>query len=92
MLPAVLRHNAAACPAGERAVSAALGCPDLPAADAVGGLIAALGLPRTLADIGIEATAFQTIAEQTLLERWAGTNPVPLRSVEDVVAVLQRAL
>jgi maleylacetate reductase len=91
MLPAVLRHNQAACPEAERAVSAALGRPDLPAADAVAGLVADLGLPGRLAEVGITEADFPTIAAQTLLERWATTNPVPLRSESDVLAVLRRA-
>ena len=92
MLPAVLRHNSAFTAAGHEAVGAALGRPGVPAADAVGDLVAALGLPRRLGDIGICEADFATIASQTLHERWAATNPVPLTSEADVVAVLRQAL
>src|SRR5437016_2086104 len=53
MLPHVLRFNHPVDAARQAQVSAALGKPDEPAADAVAALIADLGLPSRLRDVGV---------------------------------------
>ena len=53
MLPHVLRFNQQVNADKQARVSDALGHPDEPAADAVGALIAGLGLPTRLRDVGV---------------------------------------
>jgi maleylacetate reductase len=75
MLPHVLRFNAAVNPERQAIVSAALGRPDEPAADAVAGLIAALGLPSRLRDVGVREDQLDPIAEGSMHDRWVHKNP-----------------
>ena len=56
-------------------VSEALGRPGMPAADAVAELIADLGLPGTLRDVGVKAEQLDRIAEESMHDRWVHTNP-----------------
>ncbi|KAI0030455.1 putative Fe-containing alcohol dehydrogenase [Vararia minispora EC-137] len=48
-----------------------------------------LGLPTTLKEVGVEGPRVQKLAEYSLLDPWARTNPVPLKSQEQVLEVLQ---
>ena len=57
------------------AVSEALGRPGVPAADAVAQLIAGLGLPARLRDVGVKEEQFDRIAELSMHDRWIHTNP-----------------
>lgn len=91
MLPAVLRHHAAASEAGQRAVVEAMAGDRGTAAETIGALVRALGLPTSLAEVGVRETQFPVVARQTLMERWAGTNPLPLRTEDDVIEVLRLA-
>jgi maleylacetate reductase len=75
MLPHVLRWNDAVNAARQAWVSEALGRPGVPAADAVAGLIAALGLPARLRDVGVRADQLDEIAEGSMHDRWIHTNP-----------------
>src|SRR5262249_38176342 len=75
MLPHVLRFNHAVNPDRQAVVSAALGYPNQPAADLVGGLIASLGLPAGLRDVGVEPDQLDSIAELSMHDRWIHTNP-----------------
>ena len=84
MLPHVLSFNAPVN--GERQVwvSEALGRPDISAADAVAELIAGLGLPNRLRDLGVRKDQLDRIAEQSMHDRWVHTNP---RKIEGPVAI-----
>ena len=75
MLPHVLRYNASVNAETQARVSAALGRPGEPAADAVAGLIASLGLPSRLRDVGVEPEQLDRIAEGSMHDRWVHTNP-----------------
>jgi maleylacetate reductase len=61
------------------------------AAEVVGALISALGLPRTLRDVGVGPERFREIAEHSMHDRWIHTNPRPITGPEDVLAILQMA-
>jgi alcohol dehydrogenase class IV len=52
-------------------------------------LIRALGLPRTLKEVNVGREAFDIVAENTLADMWAKTNPVPLLRKEDVLEILE---
>ena len=58
-------------------------------ADILTILIRTLELPRSLKDVGIGRDAFNTLAENTLSDMWAKTNPVPLVKKEDVLEILE---
>jgi len=91
MAATVQRWNAGQpCPAQAR-VAAALGDPDAPLGDLIDAFVGALGLPRSLADVGIGADAYARLAELTLADIWGGTNVRPLRGADDVVAILEQA-
>jgi maleylacetate reductase len=75
MLPHVLRFNETVNAARQAWVSEALGCPGQSAADAVAALIARLGLPRTLRDVGVRSDQLDRIASGAMHDRWVHTNP-----------------
>lgn len=57
--------------------------------DILDALIKALELPRTLKELNIGRDVFDVIAENTLSDMWAKTNPVPLVRKEDVLEILE---
>jgi maleylacetate reductase len=75
MLPHVLRFNHPVTGEKQARVSEALGHTDDPAADVVAALIAGLGLPTRLRDVGVEPEQLDRIAEQSMHDRWVHTNP-----------------
>lgn len=84
MLPHVLRFNAPINGDRQDWVSGALGRPGVSAADAVAELIAALGLPYRLRDVGVRKDQLDQIAEQSMHDRWIHTNP---RKIDGPVAI-----
>src|SRR5271169_6592847 len=75
MLPHVLRFNHPVNAEKQARVSEALGEPTAPAAEIVGGLIAGLGLPTRLRDVGVKPEQLDLIAENSMHDRWVHTNP-----------------
>jgi len=75
MLPHVLRFNAVVNADRQALVSEALGRPGAPAGDVVLGLIAGLGLPVRLRDVGVKPEQLDRIAELSMHDRWIHTNP-----------------
>ncbi|HEY3911369.1 MAG TPA: iron-containing alcohol dehydrogenase [Stellaceae bacterium] len=75
MLPHVLRFNHPVNAGRQARVSEALGRPDEPAADAVAELIAGLGLPTRLREVGVREDQLDLIAENSMHDRWIHTNP-----------------
>ena len=75
MLPHVLRFNHPVNAGQQARVSEALGQPEIPAADAVAALIAGLGLPTRLRDVGVAPEQLDRIAEGSMHDRWIHTNP-----------------
>lgn len=92
ILPAVLRWNESVL--GERGslVSRLLGGGALGPADAVKRLCIDLGLPTSLARVGVRPEQFRAIAEHTMHDRGIRTNPRPIRGPEDIEAILSLAL
>jgi maleylacetate reductase len=88
MLPHVMRFNAPVNAERQALVSEALGRPGEPAADVLAQLIAGLGLPRTLRDVGVTADSLDVIAAHAMHDRWVHTNP---RRIEGP-AVVRRLL
>ena len=75
MLPHVLRFNHPVNADRQALVSEALGRAGKPAADVVAQLIAGLGLPGRLRDVGVEPEQLDRIAELSMHDRWIHTNP-----------------
>ena len=91
MLPVVLRFNAPVNAERQRWVSEALGRPDDSAGDAVAALIASLGLPATLRDVGVKPEQLDEIAAGSMHDRWVHTNPRKIDGPPAVRALLDAA-
>ncbi len=93
LLPSVLRWNRELPEnrARQQQVAQALGRDDGDAAQAVEDLIASLGLPTRLQDVGVQRDQFRQVAEGALENIWVRTNPRPVERAEDVLAILESA-
>lgn len=91
MLPAVMRWNRDANPERQALVAEALGRPGGDAGDLLDAFITALGLPRTLAEVGVAEDRFELIAKNAMHDRWLHTNPRTIGGPEDVVEILRMA-
>ena len=91
MLPHVLRYNKPVNADQQTLVSLAFGRPDAEAADAVSDLVAALGLPQRLRDVGVKREQFREIAENSMNDRCIPTNPRPINSPDDIIEILEMA-
>lgn len=91
MLPAVLAWNESVLGSRQYDIAAALGMPDTTAAKAVATLIAELGLPETLADVGVKEEQLEEIAARAIRHPVVRRNPRPLESAEQVGEILELA-
>ena len=91
MLPHVLRFNEAINAERQNWVSEALGRPRERAGDGVAALIARLGLPGTLREVGVKPEQLDAIATGSMHDRWIHTNPRKIDSSETVRALLDAA-
>jgi maleylacetate reductase len=91
MLPHVLRFNHEVNADRQAVVSDALGDRGAPAADLVAGLIADLGLPSRLRDVGVQAEQLDRIAELSMHDRWIHTNPRKIEGPAVVREILDAA-
>jgi alcohol dehydrogenase class IV len=90
-LPAVLAWNAGHDAGRQKRISAALGMADEAAPVALKLLLGRLGLPTTLREVGVPETAIPEITRRALGNQWIHTNPRPITSAEDVIAILRLA-
>ena len=91
MLPHVLRFNESVNAERQAWVSEALGQPGGRAGDVVGALIAGLGLPTRLRDVGVKEEQFDRIAAQSMHDRWLPTNPRKIDGPATVKTLLEQA-
>lgn len=91
MLPHVMRWNIEQTRAQQVRIALALGRADGDAAQAVGDLIAKLGLPTRLRDLGVREDQFDKIAAGAMENLWVRTNPRPIRSPDDILSLLRAA-
>ncbi len=91
MLPHVLDYNAAVNGERQAAMAEALGRPGVPASEVVHDLIAGLGLPRSLAEVGVGGHDFELIARNTMNDSWTYSNPRKIAGPEDVMEILRAA-
>ena len=93
LMPHVMRFNQPVVEDRHRAISEAMGEPGVEAWRLVDRLIAALGLPRTLREVGLETPEqLQAVAEAAMHDPWIRTNPRPIGSAAEVRALLDEAL
>lgn len=91
MLPHVMRWNIEQTRAQQVRIALALGRADGEAAQAVADLIAKLGLPTRLRDLGVQEDQFDKIAAGAMENLWVRTNPRPVRSPDDILSLLRAA-
>jgi maleylacetate reductase len=91
MLPAVLRYNESANADRQKMVSEAFGRAGEPAWRVVHEFVSGLGLPRSLAEVGVTEEKFATVAKAALLDHYLHTNPRPIHGVEDIMDILRSA-
>jgi maleylacetate reductase len=91
MLPAVMRWNTPSNAERQHVIAAALGRADGDAASALADLIADLGLPRRLADVGVGRNAYAAVAAKAMQDPLTRNNPRPVSSPADIEQVLDLA-
>jgi alcohol dehydrogenase class IV len=68
-----------------------MGRPNMSAGDAVSELIADLGLPARLRDVGIDEVQLPAIAEEAAQHPVVLSNPRPITGAADVLQILRAA-
>lgn len=91
LLPTVMRFNAEACARQMAEIAAALGDARRPAADQVEELIANLGLPTRLSQLGIGRERLAVIAQKGMANPWVHTNPRKINGPAELEALLNQA-
>jgi len=92
MAPYVLAFNHPVNGERQQRISRCFGQPDRPASELVHEFIAGLGMPRRLGDVGVGAERLQQVAEYTMLDLWARTNPRSINGPDDVMQILRLAV
>jgi aldehyde dehydrogenase (NAD+) len=99
LLPHVMRFNAPAAGPKLAAVARALGCEGsdegalaLAGASAVDALLKRIGHPTGLAEVGVKSEDFADCVGLARVDGATSTNPRPIRSTEEILAVYQGAL
>ncbi|MBI3376648.1 MAG: iron-containing alcohol dehydrogenase [Betaproteobacteria bacterium] len=91
MLPHVMRWNSDVTRDAQARIAEALGRSDVDAPRAVADLVAGLGLPTRLRDLGVEQSQFDQIARGAAENLWVKTNPRPVNDPIDLVRLLETA-
>ena len=91
ILPAVLRFNRPATEIAQALIAEALGRPGEEAAVVLADFAARLGLPRSLADVGVPPARFPLIAQIAMKHIFIATNARAIRSPDDVMEILALA-
>jgi maleylacetate reductase len=91
MLPYVMRWNRSANAERQAVVAAAMSHPGDEAGDVLDAFIGGLGMPRTLAAVGVGAADIDLIAEKAMLTPWVPRNPRPIAGPADVREILDMA-
>jgi alcohol dehydrogenase class IV len=91
MLPHVMRFNLGYTAGKQADIAEAMGRTDGDAAAAVAGLVAELGLPYRLRDLGVTTSQFEPIAQGALKNIFVTNNPRPITKTEDIIGLLEAA-
>ena len=92
MAPYVLAFNEPVNGERQQRISHAFGAPGRPASELVDEFIRGLGMPRTLSAVGVTERDLQQVAEYTMEDLWARTNPRPIEKSADVLEILRLAI
>lgn len=92
MLPSVMRWNKESNPELQAKIAAAMGHPEQEAGDLLEALIADLGMPGNLTDVGVSADTLETIAEASMAVPWIPHNPRPIPTSSELMEILKLAL
>ncbi|KAL5338396.1 alcohol dehydrogenase [Aspergillus crustosus] len=60
--------------------------------DVLDAVIRELGMPRSLADVGVGRDKLDGLAQNSLADRWCRTNPVPLTEKAQVLEILEQVV
>tara|TARA_B100000787_G_scaffold170267_1_gene165447 strand:+ start:1904 stop:3103 length:1200 start_codon:yes stop_codon:yes gene_type:complete len=88
MAPAVLDFNWDMNKVRQERISECFGRPGERAGDLVAEFIQGLGMPRTLAEVGVGTDQFDHVAETTMMDFWVRTNPREISGPADVLKIL----
>lgn len=91
MLPAVLAWNAKQQTIRQQAIVEALGNTAASAAESVKALIASLGLPTSLREVGVEEDQLTIIAERAIKHPVVKNNPRKISGSDELMEILQLA-
>ena len=91
MAPYVLAFNEPVNGDRQKRISAAFGQPGKRASEVVDGFIRGLGMPRRLSEVGVGEDRLQQVAEYTMMDLWARTNPRTIAGPDDVMQILRLA-
>ena len=91
MAPAVLDFNREVNQHRQEMISNCFGKPGEPAGTLVDEFIRGLEMPRSLREVGVKEDQLEHIAEYTMLDFWARTNPRPINEPADVRQILDMA-
>lgn len=91
MLPSVLRYNREVNVDRQRLISQSLGEPETDAAELIGRLIADLGLPIRLRDVGVKPEHFEAIARGGMENMMVRSNPRPITKPQEIIDILELA-
>lgn len=92
MCPSVLAYNASVNGERQKRIAAAFGDASRPASEQADAFIRGLGMPRSLTEVGIGEDDLQLVADNTMHDFWARTNPRPIAGPDDVMTILRTAL
>ncbi len=91
LLPSVLAYNKPVNGPRQQQIATALGRPNDDAAEAIGDLILALGMPRTLRDVGVKREHYDFIANGAMQNMMVRSNPRPITAPAQVEEILDLA-
>jgi 4-hydroxybutyrate dehydrogenase len=92
LLPPVLRFNAGSAPEKYRRLAVAMGlAPDADIADFIDGLNARIGLPRSLAEMGVPETVVFEMAGKSERDHSTPTNPRPI-TADDYARIMRESI
>ncbi|MEZ5649955.1 MAG: iron-containing alcohol dehydrogenase family protein [Burkholderiaceae bacterium] len=90
-LPPVLRFNRGFVPEGRERLSLALGGPDGDIETTLAGVLAELGVPTRLRDLGVPLETLPAIADACLSDWFIRTNPRAIHEPSEILALLHEA-
>jgi maleylacetate reductase len=92
MAPVALEFNSDVNGDRQKLISVAMGEASKPAHQLADSLIRALGMPRSLGQVGVHEKDLESLSGYILQDIWCGTNPKPLRNPSEIREFLRRAL